>query len=71
MLKKCGKILIAFVTGQIVQIICTTVCLNLYVKHPIPFCAAAGFLVSVAVFAGMRLAAQEHREIMQKADYQY
>lgn len=46
------KVLIAFIAGQAVQLICHGVALNLWEYRQIPFCLAGGFLVLVAVFAG-------------------
>lgn len=46
------KLLIAFVLGQAVQIVCHAVCINFWERWQIPFCAAAGFLIALAVFAG-------------------
>lgn len=50
--KKTAKVLVAFVLGQIVQIVCHAVSFNFWQQYQIPFCAAGGFLVAVAVFAG-------------------
>lgn len=52
-MNKSLKILIAFVLGQLVQIICHIVSMNFWDNQRIPFCAAAGFLIAFAVFAGM------------------
>ena len=53
------RLLIAFICGQAVQLVCHAVALNLWEYRQIPFCLAAGFLVATAVFAGMRIATRE------------
>lgn len=50
--KKTTKILAAFALGQAVQLVCHAVSFNFWQQYQIPFCAAGGFLVAVAVFAG-------------------
>ena len=58
MSRKTVKILVAFVLGQLVQIICHVVSMNFWDSQRIPFCAAGGFLVAVAVFAGAWISRQ-------------
>lgn len=53
------RLLIAFLLGQGVQLVIHAVCFNYWEQYQLPFCAAAGFLVAVAVFAGMRVATRE------------
>lgn len=54
-----SKILVAYLLGQITQIICHAVSLNVWAYQQIPFCAAAGFLIFFAVLMGVRIAAKE------------
>lgn len=51
-MKKAIKYLLWFVSGQIAQIILQLVANNNFMHHPVMFCAAAGFLLTVCVFAG-------------------
>ena len=55
-MRRSTKLLIAFVAGQAVQVICHAVAINLWSYRQIPFCLAGGFLIAVAVFAGIRIA---------------
>ena len=55
-MRRSTKLLIAFLAGQTVQVIMHAVALNLWAYRQIPFCVAGGFLVAVAVFAGIRMA---------------
>lgn len=54
-MKKAFKYLAWFVAGQFVQIILQIVANNNYMRHPVLFCSAAGFLLAVCVFAGAYL----------------
>ena len=54
-MKKASKYLAWFVAGQIAQLVIQTVANNNYMHHPVLFCAAAGFLLTVCVFAGAYL----------------
>ena len=49
-------IFVAFLLGQGVQLLAHGLSLQLLYPWQIPVCAAAGFLVTVAVFAGVYLA---------------
>lgn len=58
-MKKSTKLLIAFILGQAVQVILHAVSMNFWENRRILFCCAAGFLVSVAVFAGVCITKEE------------
>lgn len=64
------RVLIAFVLGQAVQLIVHAVALNfnMWSSKQIPWCAAAGFIITVAVFAGIRIAVKEGKEEISRAD---
>lgn len=52
-------ILAAFVVGQLVQLLAHALTIDLWASRQIPVCAAAGFLVAVAVLAGMYIMMRE------------
>lgn len=54
-MKNAIKYLLWFVAGQLVQIVLQMVANGNYMHHPVLFCAAAGFLLTVCVFAGAYL----------------
>lgn len=56
MTKTCTKIVIAFIVGQLVQIVFNVVAKVSYMSKPIAFSAAAGFILLVTLFAGMHVA---------------
>lgn len=58
-MKQSAKVIVAFILGQAVQVICHAVALNLWAYRQIPFCLAGGFLVTVAVFLGTRIGKEE------------
>lgn len=58
-MKKSTKLLIAFILGQAVQVILHAVSMNFWENRRILFCCAAGFLVAVAVFAGVCITKEE------------
>lgn len=64
------RVLIAFILGQAVQLIVHAVALNfnMWNSNQIPWCASAGFIITVAVFAGMRIAVKEGKEEIVNAD---
>lgn len=68
-MKKSTAIMLAFVLGQGVQIVCHAVALNLWEYRQIPFCLAAGFLVAVAVFAGVNIARGDEGKPMTYLDF--
>lgn len=51
-MKKAYKYLLWFIAGQAAQIVLHLVSKNNYMMRPVMFCAAAGFLLAVCVFAG-------------------
>lgn len=58
-MKMVGRVLIAFLVGEAVQIVLQIVAEVNLMRHPVWFCGAAGFLVFVAVFAGARLGVRD------------
>ena len=54
-------ILAAFALGQAVQILFHALSMDLWPSRQIPVCAAAGFLVAVAIFGGMWVAWRDMR----------
>lgn len=58
-MKKSTKLLIAFILGQAVQVVLHAVSMNFWENRRILFCCAAGFLVAVAVFAGVMITKEE------------
>lgn len=57
--KKTAKVMAAFIIGQIVQVICHILSKVSYMNRPVLFCIAAGFLIVIAVVAGITLADSE------------
>ena len=70
-MKKTAKYLIAYIAGNIVQIILNALAKNTYMMHPIWFCIAAGFLVLAAIMGGVILSNSEKETVKKKsyADY--
>lgn len=62
MSKQCKNSLVWFVMGMIVQIIAQILAKQNYMIHPVWFCVAAGFLILVAVGAGMIVEGRTHIE---------
>lgn len=58
-MSKNTKIILAFVAGQFVQVVAHILSKVSYMNRPVLFCAAAGFLILVAVVAGMYLGVHE------------
>lgn len=54
--KKTAKVMAAYVLGNVLQIVLMLLAKVSYMSKPILFCAAAGFLVFIAVVAGITLA---------------
>jgi hypothetical protein len=50
------KVIVAFIAGQLTQLVCHAVCVNFWWEYQMPFCIAGGFLVTVAVLAGVWVA---------------
>lgn len=71
MKKATGRVICAFVVGQVVQIILALLAKVSYMDRPILFCIAAGFLILVAVGAGMRLVMLEAKEKAAKTYQDY
>lgn len=59
--KNSTKILIAYIAGQITQLVIQGVCISfaMWDNRRIPFCVAAGFVIAFAVFMGVRISARE------------
>ena len=53
MSKRGVRCLIAFILGQVIQLILHGTCFNYWQQYQIPFCIAGGFLVVIAVLAGV------------------
>lgn len=73
--KSSTKILVAFLVGQITQIIIQGMCISfsMWDNRRIAFSVAAGLIIFAAVLAGVRIAAREtaaaHQEHKSYADY--
>ena len=59
MSNKCKKYLVWFIAGQVVQVIANLLAKTNYMARPILFCVAAGFIMLVAIGAGMYVAEKE------------
>lgn len=57
--KKTAKVMAAYILGNAIQIILAILAKVSYMSKPILFCIAAGFLVVIAVVAGITLADSE------------
>lgn len=72
------KVMVGFIMGQIVQIILHILANANYMRFPVLFCGAAGFLVMISVVAGITLADSEKKpehkksymDYVQDADYE-
>lgn len=71
MSKNITRAILAYILGNVVQIILALVAKVSYMDRPILFSAAAGFLVLVAVMAGMRLVMQDAKETRPKTYQDY
>jgi hypothetical protein len=69
--KKTVKVMTAYLLGNIVQIILQIVAKVSYMSRPILFCVAAGFLVVIAVVAGISLADSNREPERQKSYREY
>lgn len=68
-MKKAIKFLAWFVIGQAAQIILAILAKVSYMDKPILFCAAAGVLLTVCIFAGAKLAAGDPKHEKTYLDY--
>ncbi len=57
-MSKTAKVLLAYVAGQVTQIVIHAMCLtnNMYSYRQIPFCLAAGFVLFFAIVSGVWIA---------------
>lgn len=62
MTKRSTKVLAGFIAGQAVQIVCHVLTRTAKMELPVAFCSAAGFLVLVAIVAGVVLAEGDKSE---------
>ena len=62
MSKNSGRILLAFVVGQGMQLVLALLAKVSYMNRPILFCLAAGFILALAVVAGMRVILLQEQE---------
>jgi len=62
MSKKCKGSLVWFIVGMVVQVIAQILAKQTYMLHPVLFCIAAGFLILVAIGAGMVVAEKDKTE---------
>lgn len=69
MSKNCCRVFLAFFIGQVAQLVFATVAKVSYMSKPILFCSAAGFILLVAVFAGVKLAMTEKPTEKSYLDY--
>ena len=67
--KKIARCLAWYVVGQITQLVLALVAKVSYMDKPILFSLAAGFLVTVAICAGVKLARGEKPEKLSYLDY--
>ena len=62
---KTTKIIVAYVAGQITQLVVHAIALNLWNSQQIPFCIAGGFVIFFALISGVFIARNtngEHEE---------
>lgn len=62
-MKKAYKYLAWFIAGQLAQIVLHLVSKSNYMMHPVLFCAAAGFILTVCVFAGAYITREKKTEL--------
>ena len=67
--KRTMRVLIAYLMGNGVQIILQTLAKNTWMDRPILFCIASGFLVFIAIVAGVTLATADNSRLKTYADY--
>ena len=64
---KTAKVMAAFVLGQLVQIVLAVLAKVSFMSKPVMFCIAAGFLILLAVVAGITLADSEKSPAHEKS----
>jgi 5-bromo-4-chloroindolyl phosphate hydrolysis protein len=69
--KKTAKVMAAYLLGNIMQIVLQILAKVSYMSRPILFCIAAGFLVVIAVVAGISLADSNREPEKQKSYREY
>ena len=74
MKKNTGSIIIAFIIGQIVQLILALFAKVAFITSPLLFCMSAGFLILAAATTGVWIAqaeerAEEKRRPLSYSDY--
>lgn len=69
--KKTAKVMAAYILGNAIQIILAILAKVSYMSRPILFCIAAGFLVVIAVVAGISLADSNREPERQKSYREY
>lgn len=55
-MNKTGKLMLAFIIGQIVQVVMHILAMVWYMNSPVVFCVCSGFLLTVCVVVGITLA---------------
>lgn len=69
--KKTVKVMTAYLLGNLMQIVLQVLAKVSYMSRPILFCIAAGFLVVIAVVAGISLADSNREPERQKSYREY
>lgn len=69
--KKTVKVMTAYLLGNLMQIVLQILAKVSYMSRPILFCIAAGFLVVIAVVAGISLADSNREPERQKSYREY
>lgn len=70
-MSKTTKLIVAYVAGQVTQIVIHAMCLNnnMYAYKQIPFCVAAGFVILFAVISGTVIASKDDAGKREKKSY--
>lgn len=53
MSKRAWRAVVWLLVGQFIQVVANVLAVNMYVRRPVLFCVAAGFLVTSAIVLGM------------------
>ena len=69
MTKRCKNYIIWFTIGMAVQLVMHILADTNYMRHPILFCIASGFLILVAIGAGMVVASRDKKQSLSYAEY--